>query len=319
MLIRLVLLLLAAIFSVATAIFAEDAAASNQTQRAFRLVGYLPDYRVAGFDASVCKSLTDVIFFSLQPTANGGLDRTQLSKEEKRLLQAIREQGPRLHISLGGGNRSEHFAAVVATDEMRAKLVNNVVQFLGDNRFDGVDVDWEFPNGEQQKADFARLLQDLRAALDLHHHELSIAIAGGQVLPRDAIEAVNFVHLMAYDGPGKHSTFEFAEEQVERVLGRGVPASKLCLGVPFYGRGIEHRARALSYAEIVRRHSPAAEADEAAGYYFNGPRTIKRKAQFAINKRLAGVMIWELGQDAWNELSLLNALHSTTPSIVDPE
>jgi hypothetical protein len=32
--------------------------------------------------------------------------------------------------------------------------------------------------------------------------------------------------------------------------------------------------------------------------YFNGARTIERKTKVALQRKLAGVMIWELGQDA---------------------
>ena len=50
--------------------------------------------------------------------------------------------------------------------------------------------------------------------------------------------------------------------------------------------------------------------DEVAGYYFNGPDTIRKKVQAAKMMGLGGVMIWEVGQDFHpdDERSLLKAI-----------
>ena len=45
--------------------------------------------------------------------------------------------------------------------------------------------------------------------------------------------------------------------------------------------------------------------------YFNGPETIAKKTRYAIEAGLGGVMIWELGQDAEGEASLLQAITKT--------
>ena len=52
------------------------------------------------------------------------------------------------------------------------------------------------------------------------------------------------------------------------------------------------------------------DVDEVDGIYFNGIKTIERKTQFAIKKGLGGVMIWEIGQDASGDSSLLKAIQS---------
>ena len=50
--------------------------------------------------------------------------------------------------------------------------------------------------------------------------------------------------------------------------------------------------------------------DEVAGYYFNGPDTIRKKVQAAKMMGVGGVMIWEVGQDFHpdDERSLLKAV-----------
>ena len=47
----------------------------------------------------------------------------------------------------------------------------------------------------------------------------------------------------------------------------------------------------------MQAHLPAAGVDEAGGYYFNSAELIARKTKLARTLGLAGVMIWEVGQD----------------------
>ena len=49
--------------------------------------------------------------------------------------------------------------------------------------------------------------------------------------------------------------------------------------------------------------------DEINGYAFNGSSTIMQKVRHARQKKLAGIMIWETGQDdPREEFSLLKAI-----------
>jgi GH18 family chitinase len=49
-------------------------------------------------------------------------------------------------LAIGGWNEgSTRFSPLVADEERRAELVHNVVRFLRQNHFDGLDLDWEYP------------------------------------------------------------------------------------------------------------------------------------------------------------------------------
>ena len=58
---------------------------------------------------------------------------------------------------------------------------------------------------------------------------------------------------------------------------------------------------------------PKPEADTAGGFHFNGPTTIRRKTQHAVQGGYGGVMIWELGQDAAGKASLVDAVRAALP------
>ncbi len=273
---------------------------------AFRVAGYLPDYRLSDFDSDKAQYVTDLIYFSVEPTEQGGLKRGHLRSDDLARLQAIKAKH-RLTLSLcvGGWGRSAGFAQVSASEKTRQAFVANLVKFCRENQFDGVDLDWEHPADDAERENYGKLI----VALKKEGLLVTVAIADWQVLPPAAIEAIDRVHLMAYDAPKQHSTYECAVSAVERLIKTGVPAGKICLGVPFYGRGVDERAKSLTYEQIVQNYDPPPASDEIDGIYFNGPDTIRRKMRFAIEKKLGGVMIWELGQDANGERSLLRAIH----------
>ena len=110
-----------------------------------------------------------------------------------------------------------------------------------------------------------------------------------------------------------------------------LPAGKLLLGVPAYGRALANPGDVKTYEEIaglagleqVGSSKQALKAlrslDDAAGYGFNSVRTVKRKAKWAKKQGLAGVMVWEVGQDAKGGASLLVQLHRQRLQFAKPK
>ena len=283
----------------------------------FRVVGYLPDYRLAAFDESTARLVTDLVVFSAEIDASGKLDTKRLPPEQLRRLKQIKQRTRvSLILCVGGWDRSRGFAAMTASSDARQRFVQEATRLCLDQRFDGIDFDWEHPANETEQQNYARLLTETKSAFQEHGLAVSVTIAAWQQLTPAAFQAVDAVQVMAYDHEGRHSTLDGAKRDIQSLLDRGVPASKLLLGLPFYGRGITTADRTLTFAEIAQKHSLAADVDEVDGLFFNGPRTIERKVDFAKGSHLGGVMIWELGQDAAGEKSLLRrvAQPSGTPS-----
>lgn len=123
--------------------------------------------------------------------------------------------------------------------------------------FDGIDVDWEYP-GAENAANFVALLSDLRQAMNAVRPGLRLTIAVGpspRMYPGVDMAAVgqivDQVGIMNYDysGPWSHTTGFLAPLYADEARGgsversilsykeAGVPASKLLMGLPFYGYG----------------------------------------------------------------------------------
>eukprot|EP00041_Stephanoeca_diplocostata_P036472 m.1333863 g.1333863 ORF g.1333863 m.1333863 type:complete len:254 (+) comp24872_c0_seq6:556-1317(+) len=112
----------------------------------------------------------------------------------------------------------------------------------------------------------------------------------------------------SYDQRGRHSTWEFGKQAVDQGVAR-IAAAKLTMGLPFYARDIR-TGDWTTYEDIVKKHaggSIAPEIDEVGNQYFNGVSMIEEKTRYALDQRLGGVMIWEVGQD--NFINDESALH----------
>lgn len=293
------------LIAVASASRAQDKQADTGS---FLTIGYLPDYRMSDWDTIGAKYLTDLILFSAEPTADGDLNMTRLESCPWDRMAAVRKKhSVRLILSIGGWERSHHFAAMSQSSHRRARFADRLVALAKEKGIDGFDLDWEHPQSESEQTQYGLLLRDLREQFDPVGLTLSLTMAGWQSLPQAAFEAVHRIQLMAYDHEGEHATMDNVQREVLSLLERGVPRHKLVLGLPFYGRDV-HNREATTYAEILRKHAPAPDIDRIGDLYFNGRRTIARKVQFAREQSLAGVMVWEVGQDASGESSLLRTI-----------
>lgn len=279
------------------------------------VVGYLPDYRVETITEEQVRGVTHLVFFSIQPPADGILSDRPVAERTLRRLSALRQGiGCRLLLCVGGWERSAGFAELTADDSRRRQFVKALTGYCRRHKFDGIDYDWEHPADDQQTANYTRLLTETKTACAEFGLEVSLAQAAWQELPAEAYAAVDRVHLMAYDHDFPQATFRKAVSDVDRLLKRNCPAKKIAIGIPFYGRNAAGDAKI--YAELTGAESATAVdpmSDNIDGYAFNGVRTVLEKLNFARQRQLAGIMIWELAQDsAHPSRSLLHALRENS-------
>ncbi|MBI22764.1 MAG: hypothetical protein CMN05_04110 [Roseibacillus sp.] len=283
-------------------------AVADDGQDQFVVAGYLPHYRVTEVVPESLKPLTDLIYFGLTPPADGRLAGTPVDPAVlKKLHEIKRVTGCRLLLCVGGWNRSQGFVALGPREKLRKQLVAELLAFCRNNGFDGVDFDWEHPKGPAELAAYRALLADTRKSFGPPGLLVTVALASWQNLGKSAYTTVDRVHLMSYDHDYPQATLEKTRKDVDRLIGWGCPSGKIAMGLPFYGR---NRARgAHSYRQLVGNRMPDPDRDEINGYAFNGPSTLARKIRHARQRKLAGVMIWEAGQDhPREEFSLLKVI-----------
>jgi len=272
----------------------------------FLVIGYFPDYRE--LNPAWAGHLTDLVYFSAEPRADGSLDASRLTDETWLALAALQEQGLRVHLTVGGWGRDSDFAELTADPQARQNFVSNLLDFALAHKIAGVDFDWEFPQTDVEFENYIVFLSEVKSAFSQQGLIVSVALPAEASFPLGKFAAVDRVHIMSYDRGERHATYEQAVADVRSFLDAGVAPSQLILGLPFYGREVAAFDNSLTYAEIMAAYSPAPEVDEVNGIYFNGLGTIRRKVCYGMEAGLGGFIVWELAQDTNDSTSLLDQI-----------
>lgn len=281
------------------------------------------------------------------------------------LLTGLRKQNPALQIllSVGGWSWSGNFSDAALTQSSRQIFIASALDLIERYNLDGLDVDWEYPDQpgagnvhrREDTQNFTLLLKELREQFDAStrtlHRRLYLTIAAGasdEYLQKTEMSKVqnyvDTVNLMAYDFymPGsdhitgnsaplftspsdpKHMSADASIQAYEKA---GVPASKIVLGVPFYGwawrdvadqnHGLFQHDKGgsdanLSYDIIVRtmlNHGFTRYWDTASFVpwlyspqqhvfvSYEDPQSLAAKCRYVLKNKLAGIMFWNYSND----------------------
>ncbi|MFD2599427.1 glycosyl hydrolase family 18 protein [Sphingobacterium corticis] len=307
---------------------AEGTNARNAAQASGKVVfGYVPSWGnvqqiMDNTDLNILTHI-NIAFFSPnnsgQMMANGQpVCSDANSTEINYIVTKAHQNGLKVLASLAGGkvpNCSGNMVTLLQPGN-RANLIAKIVAFANHYNLDGIDVDIEGANltAIKNAGNYVPFIQELRAALNPLGKLVTAASAPytSGMIPPAAFAHLDFVHIMSYDnnweGSGNHSTYADALVHIKRFLDNGCPASKLTLGLPFYGyQGNVGTGTYTAFKDIVAAHPAASHVDTYAGYKYNGVTAIEAKTRYA-KQHIAGVMIWEISQDATGQASLLQAI-----------
>jgi chitinase len=275
-------------------------------------------------------------------------------------LRRLKKMHPDLKViwSFGGWTYSGGFGQAAANP---AAFAESCYKLVKDPRwadvFDGIDVDWEYPNACGLSCDtsgsqaFKNVLSALRSRFG-SGNLLTAAItadgsSGGKLDVADyggAAQYVNWYNVMTYDyfgawaahGPtAPHSPLTSyagipaagfnADAAIQKLKGKGVPASKMLLGIGFYGRGWTGVTQAspggtatgaapgtyeagIEDYKVLKNSCPATGTVAGTAYAkcgsnwwsYDNPSTIAGKTNYVKSQGLGGAFFWELTGDTSN-------------------
>jgi hypothetical protein len=270
----------------------------------FKVVGYLPTW--AGSVSNIqFNKLTHVNYAFLIPTSNGGYQPIENPSKLQSLVTAAHANGVKVLVSVGGGGGGDGFHGIVASSANRINFANNMLAFANQYNLDGIDIDWEYPADGSEANNFLLMMQQLSTTMHNNGKLCTIAVIGlyGTHIVTGVFNTVDYLTIMAYDDNDyDHSTYNLAVQCMNYWRGRGVPAAKAILGVPFYCRPTWE-----TYAQLLAQGAdPYSDTYNGKGY--NGITTIKNKTNLAFDQG-GGIMMWELSGDVSGQYSLVSAIH----------
>lgn len=191
----------------------------------------------------------------------GGLDAYN------RFNVGLKDENPNLKtfIAIGGWNEGSEKYSLMASDEASRKtFVDSVVEFLDKYKFDGLDLDWEYPGSRggdlaNDKENLNKLLRLLRERLSDAGKMLTMAVSAN---PRTVVAGydvatisslVDYISVMSYDYHGAfdnytgHNAPLYSREDdvdvtfnvavgVNFWLSQGARREQIIMGLPLYGR-----------------------------------------------------------------------------------
>ncbi|MED6161360.1 Class V chitinase CHIT5a [Stylosanthes scabra] len=171
-------------------------------------------------------------------------------------------------LSIGGGSSNATlFSLMASTVKSREAFINSTIQVARQYGFDGVDLDWEFPNNKQDMANLALLFKEWHQALVLeakvhrrprllltaavyYAHTILFIGPAPRDYPAQAIkDYLDWASPMCFDYHGAwdnitgyNAALFDPTSKISTQFGlgswikSGVPPSKLVFGLPLYGR-----------------------------------------------------------------------------------
>ncbi len=288
-----------------------------QEQNNKYIVGYLPDWSYEYYKNMDFSDLTHINIAFCNPDTSGNLSCYIPDSEMKKIVDTAHANGVKVLASLGGAGGSGNYPVLVRDDKTREEFSEKIIDFCEKHNLDGIDLDIE---GEVEASFwnyYDQWCSYLRKRCDDKGYLLTTASARwiARKVSDTAFTYFDFINVMAYDNDGSkvsHAGYDFSIEMLDYFnVTRGIEKERLVLGVPFYGRGYNADGSLswssyVAFSELVEQDTENYNRDEYNGVAYNGAETIKKKCDLADD--YAGIMIWEVTQDASGEYSLLDLI-----------
>ena len=295
----------------------------------FRTIGYYSgDLFEEPLEKLQTDKLTHIMYAFLIPKEEGSVLPLKEEENVRQLIEKAHSDNCKVFIAVGGWSYNDiplqaTFEKAAGNPQTRQRLVESIVETVEKYGFDGVELDWEYPQTASQK-DYEALILELDNELEKRDKQLTAALNGAwsqtkgpevsKYVSDACLQAFDFINVMSYDmNNDQHSPFWFANTSIDYWLNRGVNAEKIVLGMPLYARPTFMQYRHLVENNKEFAYSDYAETDTRQSHY-NGLPTLCKKTILAA-KKAGGVMLFDVNEDTNDETSIVSMIDETVSYI----
>lgn len=262
--------------------------------------------------------------------------------ERLRNIVSLKKQSGNLKVLLSiGGWGSGNFSEMAADADNRLAFAADCRRVIDEYGLDGIDIDWEFPTSSSagissspdDTSNYNLMMRDIRNAIGYDKLLTLASVCSGDYIDfKGVLPYIDFVNIMAYDmeNPPKHNAPLYqsstyggwmnCDRAVKAHLEKGVPESKLVLGMPFYGHGLDIYDNFTDFKNVTipSGYSDCWDDEAMVPYVtdkngrfvlsYDNARSIGLKCDYILEHGLLGAMFWDDAGD--------NSCHTLHKTIV---
>lgn len=237
----------------------DDGARSTRPDRV--VMAYVETLRntdVDAIDTLDYEAVTHVVHAFVRPELDATLTPVgNFTAYRPKLVEAVHKAGRKIIMSVGGAHDSEHFATIAAKHGLRLKLAQSIVTALTEWGYDGVDIDYEFPETDRQRDQFTLLMHAIHDAVKRANEDwlVMVGVSPGWFIDRYDFAALkhntDYVFYFGYDwmnpacgpltNPGKVQWISGGDKieascrgALDYMIEHGCPPEMIVMGLPFY-------------------------------------------------------------------------------------
>ena len=188
-------------------------------------------------------------------------------------------------------------------------IADKIADFVEKYEFDGVDIDWEYPQTPDDWKNFDNFIARLDDKMQEYNPDaiLTAALSAGSLgLSRDTLDRLDQIQFMAYDGndeDGYQSSLQQAQEGIAEFKKNGADISKINIGIAAYGRPVNSTPYWANWRDLEEanywnsKYYTVHDTNQVYEGTFCSPALAGDKTAYALLSGCGGVMVFRVGCD----------------------
>ncbi len=188
-------------------------------------------------------------------------------------------------------------------------IADKIAAFAAKYDFDGVDIDWEYPQTPDDWDNYDKFIARLDDELQQANPNaiLTAALSAGSLgMSEETLDRLDQIQFMAYDGSdedGYQSSLQQAQEGLQAFIDNGADISKINIGIAAYGRPVNGTPYWATWRDLDEanywnnKYYTVHDADQVYEGTFCSPALAGDKTAYALFSGCGGVMVFRVACD----------------------